>query len=188
MKRHTRPSRAGKNVRRPDVQKPPEPAEADVPRGSPDSELHGSAGRSYEQRAAPHGLRLAPLVGDVLNQWSLAFSQLGVEERLRPTSAPRQGLAVVTDTGVFLAGAGIYDTQGPWVIVDHLATNPMARARLKHQAVMWLGRGILVVSTSMSKRPIAFVHSRGLAMVMLRLGCKISDDAKFIGGIGLRVQ
>lgn len=188
MKRHPRARRAIPNMVSTNVQKPSESTDAEVPRRGADGELHKPAGRPNKQRTAPHGLMLAPLVGDVLTQWSQAFAQLGVSPELRPKGAPRQGLAVVTETGVFMAGAGIYDTAGPWVLIEHLATNPMAPARLKHQAVMWLGRGVLASCTAMNKQPIVFVRSRGLAMVMLRLGGQISQSAVVIGGIGLKVQ
>jgi hypothetical protein len=161
---------------------PPKDSVADAPRGA-GPELNGAPGRVDKPDRAGHQWMIAPLVGDILQQWQLAFRQYG-----RQTPAiPHSGLAVCTAQGVFLAGVGLYDTTGPWMLGEHLVTNPMASARLKHRAVLALGYAALAHCTAAKKVPLVLARSRGIALTLLRLGFTVQPGGIMIGEMGLKI-
>lgn len=155
----------------------------DAPGGT-GPELDVTSGGGDDTNNAPaHQWIIAPLTGQVLQQWAMSFQHHGT----RAPQPPRSGLAVCLPSGLFLAGVGIYDTTGPWVLCEHLSTNPMAPARVKHRAVLALGYACLAHCNALGKKPLVLVRSTGIARTLMRLGMKIQPGGIMLGELGLRI-
>ena len=76
----------------------------------------------------------------------------------------------IADPRGVLAGVCLYPTEGGFILVEHLATNPAAPMKTRHRAVVALAKAVRVYAAAKSKYPVAVVRSRGILRVMLKEG------------------
>lgn len=73
-----------------------------------------------------------------------------------------------------LAGLAIFQTDGPFMLADHFATNPDVPPRLRHEAGMLIARTLSVVGAVMGKAMSIAPNSRSLELMLLRAGFQFS--------------
>lgn len=71
-----------------------------------------------------------------------------------------------------IAGALIYESEGPFAIVDRVATNPLVNARLRHEALVAGAEALATYGMMRSKVMMCLPNSKGLEKVLERVGFK----------------
>jgi hypothetical protein len=69
-----------------------------------------------------------------------------------------------------VAGVCLYNTDGQYMLCEHLSTNPKALAVYRHQAVNLLCHAARVLGAVMNKTLVSIVEIKGIARMMRKHG------------------
>jgi hypothetical protein len=113
---------------------------------------------------------LTPQVWDEYTYWYRRRAQVCPK-------LPKQGIfcaAEYFDQGrsfrSLVAGVCVYNTDGEYVLFEHLSTNPTTHPRICHQAVSLIAHIARGYGAVVGKTMVALVESRGIYRIMLRAG------------------
>lgn len=99
--------------------------------------------------------------------------------RGKPIPFPSQGIVIASD-GVPLCGALLYPTVGPYVFVEHAATNPKAPLRARHGAFSALLEAIREAGRASNQTPICLVQpSAGMKRLLMKAGYEVSPTLQW---------
>lgn len=106
------------------------------------------------------------------------------ESRGRPfPGRPRHGIWVV-EGDALIVGAGVFLTDGPYLLVEGFATNPVASLRRRHAAGMVLLESLLDLSAMLDRtiimNPSPGIH--GARRMAKRLGFILGTEPPIFGG------
>lgn len=123
--------------------------------------------RSVSARTAK---RRAPLyiVPNMPELWE-AFGRF-FDARQVPRPVPSEDVLLVADARGLIAGVCLYPCRGPFVIVEHLSTNPGAPARLRHRAVTLLVTLVKTYAATKARYPIVVVRKPSLVRLLAKNG------------------
>lgn len=113
-------------------------------------------------------------VGMSNRRWA-EFSSWFKPRDQEPPTRPTDAVFVAEYTGgtPLVAGVCIYPTDGPFAVVERVATNPHALLRTRYEAVLF-GAGALKDYAAMrNKIMLCFPSERGLAHLLLRAGFEL---------------
>lgn len=92
------------------------------------------------------------------------------ESRKLVAPPPSTDIVLVADARGLVCGVSLYPSSGPYVFVEHLASNPQRPLRLRHRGVSLLAALVRSYCAIHSKYPVVVVRSRGLCKMLGRLG------------------
>lgn len=112
-------------------------------------------------------LRLSRLTPEVAAAYGSFWQQRGK----KPPSLPRNGVWIVQND-VLVVGVGIYMTDGPYLLVEGLATNPALPATVRHRGVEMGLRHLEALGTIFGKTVFMLPspEAAGVERIATRLG------------------
>lgn len=112
----------------------------------------------------PYTLHVVPRTAELQQQW------LSWHQTRGSMPAIPEDMILIADGRGLICGCGLFPTAGPYVLAEHLATNPSAPMRLRHRAVSALLRTLKAYCAMRAKHPIAIIRHRSLVRLLAREG------------------
>ncbi len=126
-------------------------------------------------RAPLNGLIQLPLSDDIWVQF-VALHNLQGSAMSVTLTRPSAGVWLCSGN-VLVAGVCIYETDGQFVLAEHLVANPLAPARLRLAAIRRMVLVVQAYATARSKWVIAHPSKPWLARFLRRFGYKVQNAA-----------
>lgn len=93
-----------------------------------------------------------------------------LEHRNSPVPWPHKRAIMVAEGTELLAGALIYDTDGPHLFAEHLVTNQTATLRSRHLAVALMAQELVRYARTVGKLPHVLVRHKGIEKILRSVG------------------
>jgi hypothetical protein len=126
----------------------------------------------------------APLTPQIWRQFE-AFFASREGGRLSVPPVPKAGVWIVVQDGTLLAGVCLYDTDGPFLLAEGLATNPGIPATLAHKAVTDMIFLVKAQASSRGKYIVVTPRVRGVAKILERHGFQVQRGVIMTSAPGL---
>lgn len=99
-------------------------------------------------------------------QFSSWFGPRGQDAPTRPSDAIL--VAAMMDGLPLIAGVCIYPTDGPYAVVERVATNPAVSKRLRYEAVLFGAHKLREYAAMRNKIMLCFPTENGVASILAR--------------------
>lgn len=117
-----------------------------------------------------------------------AFSVFFTERKQPVPRIPTKAVLAIDDEGVLVAGVCRYDTDGPYMFLEHLSYDPELSSRDGHSAVRFLSRVVQAIGSAEGKIPLVLTGQKGIGKALLSQGYQQSPTAVFYTAVGVPPQ
>ncbi len=118
-------------------------------------------------------MRVVPLTAD-----SFAIYASWWAERGLPAPPPGNRAIMLAEGDQLVSGQMLYTTDGPYLLLEHFATNPKVSPRLGHRACkmnLEIAKGLAAME---GKTPITLAGKKGIVALLEQSGWKLEPELK----------